>query len=207
MSLWRKRHKSRSRREIEMGYSLSKHSIIRNLPQLKQLAEAHTTLRFVTADPKRLAYKLREAIAACGAHEEYKELHEILSRSYRFREKDHWVEAEYLDVAAWGEPDDLPDSTGPAPRPFTPAEKKVLAGVFALIDVLATALKYEGEQELYYPDAALTKAEKLKLYAYLTEQEWVYIDHTRGGGTGLTLTKKELPEGVAWQPESEEVLS
>jgi hypothetical protein len=166
------------------------------LPQLKQLAQARATLSFTTDDPKRLAYRLREAVAASGAHEEYADLYEV-NRHYKFKEEAHAVIAIFFDSGVMGEP------IGPAiPRAIP--EKKTMPGVFSFVDVLASCVKFGNEQELYFPDALVHPDEQKKLYEWCqTIGEWQYIDHTLGGGTGLTLTKKELPEGIAWQPEEE----
>lgn len=180
-----------------MGYSLTRHSIIRNLPQLRQLAETRTTLRFPTDNPKRLAYKLREAVAACAAVEEYTHFFESINDNYKFREEGFAVVAEYFDVNA--------SSADPASTPRAIPDKKIIAGISSLMDVLASAIKFSREAELFFPNAVLNFAEKATLYVWGEENGWSYIDHSRGGNSGLTLTKKEIPEGVAWHPESEEV--
>jgi len=187
-----------------MGYSLTRHSIIRNLPQLRQLASARTTLRFPTDNPKKLAYKLREAVAACGEVEEYASLYVALVDNYRFKEEENAVVAVYFTTSVEGEEH---SSTSPAPTPRFAPEKKTMPAIFSLTDVLTVALKFTNEDELYFPDAGLNTEQKVKLHGWIQGHGWEYIDHTQGGGTGLTLTKKELPEGVAWQPqaESEEV--
>jgi hypothetical protein len=181
-----------------MGYSLSRHSVIRNLPQLRQLAELKTTVRFSTTDPKKLAYKLREALAACAAHEEFIELYEHIQPHYRFREGEREVIAEYFSISIGEVERDSPNRVV--------IEKKTIPGVSGLADILATAIKFGNEEELYFPNGSLDDDAKMKLYTWCSPLEWSYIDHTHGGGEGLTLTKKELPEGVAWSA-SEEVSS
>jgi hypothetical protein len=183
-----------------MGYSLTKHSVLRSLPQLKQLAKTRATLSFNTDDPKKFAYRLREAIAASGAHEEFAELYEI-NQHYKFKEENGKVTAMYFDMGALGEP------IGESEVATATRTKKEIPGVFDFMEVLATCLKNVNEHELYFPDAKLCSDEKYKLYMWCEPLDWTYIDHSHGGGTGLTLTKDEIPEGIAWTPEERGRLS
>lgn len=179
-----------------MGYNLSAHSVVRNLPQLETLAESKRTLRFPTAEPRRLAYKLREAIQAAKEHDQFRHLYDAIWPFYAFREERDAVVAEYLagvrDVEAI-------DGQRMVLRPTeTRPMKKTLPGVRALIEVISAAIKYPRELTLFFPDAILSPGDKHKLSVWTKENDWAYLDHAEGG---VSLTHDIVPEEMIWSPE------
>lgn len=181
-----------------MGYNISRHSVMRQLPQLQALLHAEESLRFPTANPRRLAFKLREALKAAEAFPEFAEFAPLVTR-FRFREETGAVLAEYLGVI---DPEAVEESDIPMFRNEVRPQKKTLPGAVFLMDILALVIKFTHEEELYFPDARLPEEDKARLDDWLNEQSeaWNFIDHSYGGGQGLTLTKKEVPEEIIWRP-------
>jgi hypothetical protein len=54
------------------------------------------------------------------------------------------------------------------------------------------------EAEIYFPDASLNLADKVKLSNWAIEHDWKYIDHE---DSGVTLTRREdVPSEILWRP-------
>lgn len=177
-----------------MGYNLSVHSVVRNLPQLEMLASERRTLTFPTDEPRRLAYKLREAIRAAKEHDEFRHLHAAIWPNYAFREERNGVVAEFIGTDSMPADGEKPPLRSTELRPT----KKTLPRLTALVEVLATAIKYSAEQTLYFPDARLSYEDKVKLYEWCFEREWEILDHDDGG---ITLTKEDIPGDLLFTPE------
>jgi hypothetical protein len=177
-----------------MGYTISRASVKRNKEQLEQLLKMKQTLVFKNiANPTRLAHKLREAIAAAGEFDEFKHLAE-LKTMYRFRTGANTVIAQY--EVAFVEPEPLKKDDTQDPKPVAP-EKKTMPDALNAMDVVGAAMKFSKEHEIHFPNAVLVDEDRIKLWRWTQEVEWNYIDHD---GAGLTLTKKDIPEEVKWQP-------
>lgn len=189
-----------------MGYNLSKHSVVRNLPQLEKLRSAKATLKIPAAKPRSLARKLREAIKAAGVHDEYKALHDDLAGNYIFHEERYAVIAEFVGV---GEPEIVREenpfqsqassSETPPPAPKRP-ENKVVPEAESLLDIISTVMsRFPDEEELVFPNAPLSHEDAEKLWRFTQKPGilWKYIDRDENG---VVLTKKEVPEEVLWKP-------
>jgi hypothetical protein len=177
-----------------MGYTISRASVIRNKEQLEQLLKMKQTLVFKNiSNPTRLAHKLREAIAASGEFDEFKHLAE-LKTMYRFRTGSNTVIAQYEVTSV--EPEPVNKDNIQEPKPIVP-EKKTIPEPLGELDVVATALKFSKEIEIHFPNAILSEEGKTKIWRWTQTVDWNYIDHD---GAGLTLTKKDIPEEVKWQP-------
>jgi len=189
-----------------MGYTISHASIIRNKAQLDQMLETKASLRFDHDDPKKLAYKIREAIASAielsEAHPEFKKYGE-LRECYTLRQGERVVVAEYSIPMEYLEGTKLEGEIKP-PKP-TPPKRKTLPDALSLADVLVYAIKLESDFELHFPSAVLDTDDRLTLFHWTEEEEqiWRYIDHD---SSGVTLTKREVPEEVLWRPVKVEVV-
>lgn len=187
-----------------MGYNLTKHSILRNLTQLEQLAQAQASLRFDSLRPERLAANLREAILACAHNQdEYKYLHDALNGRYRFKVEKNHIIAEFVgDVnqAKGKEVKEKSLESRPEGRRLSIPEKKTISMALSLMDVMAAAYRFEEDEELYFPNSILDENDRLALYNWTQEEDnsWQYIDQM---DKGLTLTKKEVPDEILWRPD------
>jgi hypothetical protein len=181
-----------------MGYTVSRAVIQRNLEQLEQLLKLKTTLVFKgVSNPQKLAYKLREAINAAKAFEEYQHLAE-LEFLYKFRVGPNELVAQFelLDSSP-EKPGSNSDEKIPA-KP-KPPEKKTIPDASTLLDLLGFALKFPNEHEILFPHVDLTSEDKLKLYEWTRGEgiTWRFIDHEEAG---VTLTKRDVPKEVLWKP-------
>jgi hypothetical protein len=177
-----------------MGYALSRSSVIRNREQLEQLLQMQTTLVFKTANPQRLAYKLREAIAAAQMFEEFSDLASI-RHMYKFKARSGEVIALYdYEPSTEGQTIEGKRFERKPPVP----EKKVVPGVINLVEILVAAIKMMEESEILFPNAAISEEDKGKMFEWAVENSWKFIDHGEGG---LTLTRKKVPEEILWKPQ------
>lgn len=127
-----------------MAYNLSPHSVIRNKPQLERLLQGGP-VTFYTGDPKRLAYKLREACAAAKALPEFKEFAHLAS-SYIFKVIPDWV------LAQPTVPTTSIDAKKPSSRSFDDAS--------TTLEVLFIAQANEGIPTLKFPNAELDEGKE-----------------------------------------------
>jgi len=181
-----------------MSYNLTRYTVNRNRPQLEQILAAKCTLRFETTDPKRLAYKLREAIHASKCFEEFRHFYDQIFPYYKFKETPDAVIAEFTEVPP-GVPvgeDDVSDDREVV------GEKGTIGTALTLIDVLAGGAEgdKEGYDEIYFPNVVLDSTDQKSLWDWTETTEWGFIDHQE---KGLTLTKREGFEELLWRPRDE----
>lgn len=175
-----------------MGYNLSRHSVIRNRPQLDQLmyaVESGASIHFPASTPGKLAYKLREAIKAAAEHEEFKHYAEALAPRYIFKEEKFGVRAEYQE-------NPIGEVLTGEPTIIQPQTKKLIPDALEYLDIIGAALQFKTESELYFPNVVMSPADRLALYKWTADQPWKYIDHE---GAGVTLTKRDVPSEVLWR--------
>ena len=189
-----------------MGYNISRHSFIRNKPQLDNLLTLRRTFEIPTAHPRRLAMKLWEAIKSAkmlakkfpdGDFEKYVELGHL----YKFRQTQTGVRCEWVMTAV--EQDILVDDEA-VPTQSLPAPTKMqFPEAISLIDVIATAIEHGDAPEIHFPNANLSEEDKKKLFAWTKQEDvvWSFISHDNAG---LTLTTKEVPEEILWRPKDEQ---
>lgn len=73
-----------------------------------------------------------------------------------------------------------------------------LPGVRNLTSILGMVLIYgRKNDEIYFPNAELSENDLERLFRWAEAYEWKIVWQE---DRGLTLTKKQLPEGVAWRP-------
>ncbi len=181
-----------------MGYNLTRHVIRRNRPQLDQLYTLKETIRFHSTTPSRLAYKLREAIAACGEFKELSEYHRILSY-YTIRQEASSVLAEYNDSPI-GIPTREMVVEEVKPLPAQPTKRSVI-GALGLVDVLSELIGNGEKEEISFPSVVLSLKDKRSLLDWTRVNDWTYIDHEE---QGITVTSLTVDPSIAWSPEDED---
>ena len=184
-----------------MGYNKTRNSVVRNKMQLDHLLKSRKTLHFPTDAPTELAYKLREAIAAAGCFAEYKHYHE-LHRIYTFKEVDDGVLAVFIPVNI--KPSEISDAdvTQVTPSKAAP-KKKIITDAITLIELLSAVMLWQGEYELVFPNVELSDEDRERLFEFVSDKPWQYIDHE---DSGVTLTKNpDIPKEVLWAPQESQV--
>jgi hypothetical protein len=163
------------------------------------LLEAKQSLRFSTPKPQKLAYKLREAIAASKKFQDLKHYYDALFHSYTFRIERDAVIAEYNN-------DPVGTPVGENPNVLNGSHQKAQKGTIdsatSLFDVLAGALEGAKQEyvELFFPNVILKPEDKLKLHQWTLTNDWGYLDHEE---KGVTLTTKEEHKELIWIPEND----
>lgn len=200
-----------------MSFNLSKNSVIRSKPQLDQLLESKSTIKFPTDRPDKLRTRIYEALKAAAQHEEFKKYVKI-KVYYKFKIESGFLVAKYMmdeTKGVKGEEDgDNSESSNPVssapvevreePVVSLNVEKKEFPEAISLIDVLGTLLGNLTAHELSFPNVILSKEEKLKLFGWTKEVDnmlWRFIDMD---DKGIVLTKEEVPIDILWQPEEED---
>ena len=181
-----------------MGYNLSRHSVIRNRPQLDQLLEAlefKASLHFPTSSPAKLAYKLREALLASLEHPEFEYYFNSLASAFVFKITPNGVFAEFQENPV-GE---VVERVVGSPKPRSP-QKRSIPDAMDYLEVLGAAMKFQTEDELHFPNVIMLISDRRDLLSWASANGWKYIDHE---GAGVTLTKREVPEEVLWREEDE----
>jgi len=178
-----------------MGYNLSRFSVSRNLPQLDLLLNSKSDIRFETTEPRKLAYKLREALLASQKFEDLKHYYDKINLSFTFIEEDHAILARYnfvSDGVPVGEMDVQPDS-----KPTK--QKGRVDSARTLLDVIGGGMEGDEKEyeEIYFPNVVLGKEDQEKLWDWTETTAWEFIDHQE---KGLTLTKREGFEDIVWRP-------
>jgi len=184
-------------RRIKMGYNISRFSVNRNLPQLDLLLKAQTDIRFETAHPRKLSYKLREALHASREFDDLKHYYETITPNFTFKEEPNAVVATYNPVPVGipvGPVDVQSNSKVDGPS------KGSLDGARTLIDVIGGGVEGDerGYEELHFPNAILSQDDIKKLWDWTETTSWGLIDHQE---KGLTLTKSEKYNDFFWSPE------
>ncbi len=181
----------------KVGYNLSRFSVSRNLPQLNLLLKSEGDIRFETTDPRKLCYKLREALLASREFEDLTHYYDEISPNFTFVEETNAVLARYSFVSAGvpvGEVDVREDSGLDKPT------KGTVESARQLLDVIASGIEgdKEGYEEIYFPNAVLKLEDQKALWDWTQTTSWGVIDHSE---KGLTLTKSEEFGDIVWRPE------
>lgn len=181
-----------------MAYSISRSSIIRNLPQLNLIYNAKGDIRFETTFPRRLAHKLREAIASCKEFPEFEHLHDEIKANYKIKEKPNAVIAEYdpVSIGISTRPDDDEDD-----RSVVTETKGTIVEATQMLDVIGGGI--EGDKleylDIHFPNVILGMEDLAKLYDWTETTDWEIINHQE---KGLSLTKRVEEFGAwLWKPE------
>jgi len=186
-----------------MGYNISKNSVLREKSLLDDLLEFRKTVEIPSANPRRRVSKIWEALKSAEAlkkrHPEFTKYAELRDL-YRFRQiqtgvRCEWVAESSLVLEESGM------STSDAAQ-LTQPTRMNLPEARSLVDVIASAMRFENAPEIRFPNAVLREQDRIKLYKWTTETEvkWTFIPHD---DAGLTLTTREVPEEILWKPEEE----
>lgn len=172
-----------------MTYNLSKQVVKRMRRYLEDMLEAKADLSWPTQRPDSLAYRIREALAAAQAHQEYAMFHE-LRVNYEISAKKGWVEARWMGATEMFERTEV----------YVP-QRIVVTEVRDPHGIVGAAIKLEPKaNEIYFPNAVLSNRDKLIIYRWTLQEDvrWKFIDQ---GDEGATLTRKEVDEILLWEPE------
>jgi len=180
-----------------MGYNLSRFSVNRNKPQLDILLTATSDIRFDTRTPRKLFYKLREALLASREFKDLKHYYDIINSNFTFREEKYAIVAEYNPVPVGvpvGEVDVREDSG------LSKQVKGTIETARTLLDVVGGGVEGDKEEyeEIYFPNAVLKIEDQKKLWDWTETTEWGFIDHQE---KGLTLVKGDEFGDILWRPE------
>jgi hypothetical protein len=167
-----------------MAYNRTHKSILRVKSYLDAMVSARSSLEWAADEPQKLAFKLREAIAAARA----------------FTIKDNTY-APYASLAARFMIKCLPGKVIALPRETFGVQalealrsRMTVNGVSSLLEVMGAAIEHNAE-ELYFPSAEnWPDADILKLYNWATQKSYFIIV-----GEGITLTRTD-PGEAKWEP-------
>jgi len=179
-----------------MGYNLSRYSVNRNLPQLDLLLTAKGDIRFETNAPRKLCYKLREALTASNEFSDLKHYYNTINPTFTFKEEPDAVIAVYNFVSPG-----VPIGEMDVRQTERPSEQKgTVESARTMLDVIGGGIEgdKEGYIDILFPNAVLSKDEQLRLWAWAQTTDWEFIDHQE---KGMTLTKREGFEKIVWRPE------
>lgn len=197
------------------------------LALMEALLTEQATMLLHTESPKRLSYRLREAIHSSRFHEALNK-YIILGVWYSFEEHKDWVRARYkgssqvekievrpTDTRASRKLKKQPDKIGePLPEPTLTAEELasigqevkdaldtcILPNISNLAGVVEGTKRFGNRVlEVFFPEATLSQGDLARLYRWTSEKGWAIIDQEEGG---LTLTRKEVDEELTWKPKN-----
>lgn len=175
-----------------MGYNKSYGPIRRMQKYLDALLSSRRTMDFAAQEPAKLAYRLREAIAASEEWDRY-EKYTVLKDWYRFECEEGHVRARYqLRV----EPIEMKSKASETREVSTMPEVTVTEAT-TVTAVVGAGLKFNSHDEIRFPNAVLTPEEKLTLWKWCQTSGWEIIDHEEAG---LTLTRKDVSEAILFRP-------
>ena len=194
---------------------------------IDDLLTQRETLNIYTEAPRRLCWRLREALHCCRYHEDLTK-YTILEKLYAFEEHDDHVRARYrgsdeitkIEVRP-GDRERTRTAKGSRKVPkLEPEEKRelieeeeidtttaamhraldtaTLKRVTNLAGIIEGTKKYGLRvMEVFFPDARLTEEDKGRLYRWTKENGWLIVDME---DAGLTLSKREEAEDLQWKP-------
>lgn len=167
-----------------MPYTLSRSVVERHKRFLDDMKNARRSLAWPAKEPKKLAYKIRNAMNAADAYLEFKEYHG-LKYLYRISQRHpDRVEAIWL-----GDEDGPPIMVKPMTLPdVTDAESVVGACLTKGIEA----------SEIYFPNAIFPDKVLDLLWKWGKQTGWRLISH---GPRGTTMTRNpNVDEEILWKP-------
>jgi hypothetical protein len=194
-------------------YKVSREAFEEVRPTLSILLENRATHILHTEVPRRVAYALRQGIHASAFFDDLQEF-SALRKMYSFETHPGFVRARWRGV------DDIEKvevRPGPAPADRSgrskvsdselevegqPFKEKLDIATLPNLETLSgiiDGVNRFGQRvlEVYFPDAHLNEDEMARLYRWASEKGWTLIDNE---DAGLTLTHKDVEEGVKWTP-------
>lgn len=186
-----------------MPYNTSEKVIRRMERYLQDMKESQRDILWTTSQPKRLSYRIREAMFACKFHPRYH--HYLFLRDfYEISPKEGHVRARYMGEPAYnGDPRGIMEEQDHKPHrqvvdAETPLAVMRLPEVDDLNAVVGAIIKYKTEaEEINFPNCPLTEDEKIKLWKWGRTVGWGFIDHE---DEGITATSRPVGE-LLWHPE------
>lgn len=154
---------------------------------LRELLSSRQTLSWHHPEPKKLAYKLHEAIAAAKENPRFR-VYADLRAFYRIKTESTKV------VAYW---------IGESPIPEEPASPPSKVPTLTISDplsingILGAAIKFSDNPEIYFSNPILRDDDLTKLYRWTSQTKWHIINH---GEAGITLSKN-VREELQWKPQ------
>lgn len=175
--------------------------VVRRLERyLQDMDEARRSVEWATSDPDRLAYRIREALAAAREHEDEFPSYAELQHLFQIQSREGKVRARYIGIDQIE--DQEPGSTSASPTPSGPERMTVDHELVSATGVVGAALKFKNSsEELFFPNARLSTDELTAVWRWTQGNDWKLIEHE---GKGLTLTKGEVSEALLWTPEEGE---
>jgi hypothetical protein len=174
--------------EEVMPYNISKAVVNRSRRYLDEMLNNPRTITWPAVSPRKLAYKVREALFAAKRHKDFAIYH-LLHDNFRIREYPGYVEAEYI---------------GP---PVNALGTTIVEGVTVeeatdIRGVVGAVIKYGVTvDEIRFPNVRATDEELAIVYKWGMNEKpiWRLISHE---DNGITMTRRQgLDEIFFWKPE------
>lgn len=186
-----------------MGYNISRHSVIRNQPQLDELLEAKRDVLFPTSTPRNLAMKLWEALKSAEEFPEFQK-YVKLKIMYEFRQVEDGVLCKYLidDTMPAEKVKEIEEKPKAKASTRKPSSRLECPDAMNIYEVMGFALEHDNVEEIHFPDAILPPKSSQLLWEWTQKDdvEWQFISHDTAG---VTLTKKAVPHEILWEPSSQ----
>lgn len=202
-----------------MAYKLTRHSVLRNKPQLDQILASKGLVRFHTNNPAGLQRNIHEALAAAAEFPEFRHYSDRIKGKYSIRTKKGMVLVEPKDpvvvtkTEVLGE--DRYEEVQPSPtvEPILPTDspssniiptepKSETSQASTLPEVLMAILQAGDDlTDLIFPAASgLSLDEKRRLNKFCLDKKINFIDQEE---SGLTLTRRPVDPELLWREEND----
>ncbi len=147
-------------------------------------------LRWPSSNPKKLGYRIREAIVTSRRHDGYKHYGK-LQPFVRVCTGDREV------IIRWKDIDILPDDENIFKEEKVDPRPKDLEAE-TLFDIIGSMIRNELKpiEEINFPNVALEDDDMVQLSNWADNKNWKIIDHE---GMGITLTRLEVDEELLWK--------
>jgi hypothetical protein len=178
-----------------MGYSKSRETLEKMLPQLDQIASGNPCVWVVDGDPHAFAYKVREALYIAKLYRlDYPSLAQAASIFTIKIERPNRVlavraEETHAYITVTGEDHEVIEVRKENLRKQRPQTATT---------VMQAWLENPSAKQIHFPEAKLSRADLEALYQWSTKRELIFFN----AGDGLTIQpyEKDLAE-FAWNPE------
>lgn len=198
-----------------MAYNLTRHSVMRNKPQLDQILASKGVVRFHTNRPQDLQKNLFEALAAAREFPEFRHYYDKIKPNYTIRARRGYVIVEPKEVLQITKTEVLNEDERfeeVRPEPILPVDapqSNVIAPdivaqetnlASTLPEVLLAATQAGNEiTDLIFPHAnQLSLDEKRKLNEWCKSKSVNFIDQDE---KGITLTRRPVDAELLWREE------
>ena len=170
-----------------MGYSKSRRTVIRMQPFLDQILQSQENLVIPAANPRKFAYKIREALHAASFHPDLAFYHEQIKPHFEFAEHKKGVLVKRIGGGF------VPKSVGVGFEPVTIAERKPmekhLPEATTLTEIIGAAIKFSKNPILVFPSALLSDTSLAQLKTWAETEGWEVKEEEEGSELTLLKTK------------------